>query len=208
MPQLIATLDAVEIHHVHLKRDRTTLGRKPHNHIVLTDSAVSGEHCVFELKGLADVFVQDLGSTNGTYINGQMVQRQQLQDGDIIAIGQVRIEYLTSNENAQESNRTTAMPLESYKAAVVAGARKACLKVLSGSSVGTEIPVVKAVGTFGTPGVALVAIAQRRQGYFVSCMEATITPTLTGVRLTDEPRLMADQDVLVLAGTTLQFVLQ
>ncbi len=208
MPQLIATLDGVEIHHVHIKRDRTTLGRKPYNHIVLTDSAVSGEHCVFELKGLADVFVQDLGSTNGTYINGHMVQKQLLQDGDVIAIGQVRIEYLSSNENPQESNKTTAMPLESYKQAVATGGRKAFLKVLSGSSAGLEIPVVKAVGTFGTPGVAMVAIAQRRQGYFVSCMEATITPTLNGVRLNDEPRLMADQDVLVLAGTTMQFTLQ
>ena len=53
MPQLIASVEGVEIRHVYLTKDRTTLGRRPRNDIVLDNLAVSGEHCVFELEGLA-----------------------------------------------------------------------------------------------------------------------------------------------------------
>src|SRR3954452_6438747 len=98
MPQLIASVEGVQIKHVYLQKDRTTLGRHPDNDIVLDNMVVSGRHCIFELKGLADVFIEDLGSTNGTYINGKMVKRQPLRDGETIAIGNFRIRYLVESE--------------------------------------------------------------------------------------------------------------
>ena len=67
MPQLVLSIEGVEIRRVNLHNNRTTLGRKPHNDIVLPDLVVSGEHCVFILEGLADVTVEDLKSTNGTF---------------------------------------------------------------------------------------------------------------------------------------------
>ena len=69
MPQLVLSIEGVEIRRVNLRNNRTTLGRKPHNDIVLPDLVVSGEHCAFILEGLADVTVEDLRSTNGTYLN-------------------------------------------------------------------------------------------------------------------------------------------
>ncbi len=78
MPQLIASVEGVEIKHVYLHKDWTTLGRRPHNDMVFNNLVVSGEHCVFELEGLADVYVEDLHSTNGTYINGKMIKSRQL----------------------------------------------------------------------------------------------------------------------------------
>ena len=74
MPQLIASVEGVEIKHLYLQKDKTTLGRKPHNDIVFDNMVVSGEHCVFELRGIAEVFIEDLHSTNGTYINGHMIK--------------------------------------------------------------------------------------------------------------------------------------
>ncbi len=207
MPQLITSVDGVEIQRVYLTRDRTSLGRKPHNHIVLTDLAVSGEHCAFELKGLSDVYVEDLGSTNGTYINGKMVRRHLLHDGDVIAIGKFKIRYLSANELTDEG-RTAAMPLDTAVYLSSTGATQASLKVLTGSSAGLELPVVKAVSTFGKPGVAMVVIAHRRHGYFVSCLEANQVPTLNGQPITDEPVLLSDYDVLELAGSTLEFSLK
>ncbi len=206
MPQLIASLDDVEIYRTYLTRDRTSLGRKPHNHIVMTDLAVSGEHCCFELKGLG-VEVHDLGSTNGTYINGRMIDRHVLQEGDVIAIGKFKIHYHSANELTDES-QTTAMALETGVYQASTGALQASLKVLTGSSAGLELPVVKAVSTFGKRGVAMVAIAHRRQGYFISCIEAIQVPTLNGHPISDEPFLLADYDVLELAGTTLEFSLK
>lgn len=206
MPQLIASVDDVEIYRTYLTRERTSLGRKPHNHIVLTDLAVSGEHCVFELKGLG-VEVHDMGSTNGTYINGKMVDRHALQEGDVIAIGKFKIRYHSANELTDESH-TTAMALETGVYHASTGALQACFKVLTGSSAGLELPVVKAVSTFGKRGVAMVAIAHRRQGYFISCMEAIQVPTLNGHPISDDPVLLSDYDVVELAGTTLEFSLK
>ena len=105
MPQLIATVQGVEVKHVHLHKKRTTLGRKADNDIVLDNMVVSGEHCVFELEGLADVYLQDLGSTNGTYVNDRMVkERTRLHDGDVIAIGPYRIKYLQASEEPTASS--------------------------------------------------------------------------------------------------------
>jgi hypothetical protein len=207
MPQLITTAGGVEIHRTYLTRERTTLGRKPHNHIVLTDLAVSGEHCAFELSGLTDVVVIDLGSTNGTYINGAMVRMHLLKEGDVISIGKFKIQYLQANELTDEC-KTASMPLGDFHSHASTGAMQASLKVLSGSSAGLELPVAKAVSTFGQPGVALVAIAHRRQGYYISCMEAIQTPKLNGKAISDEPVLLAEHDVIELAGSALEFSLK
>lgn len=207
MPQLITSVDGVEIQRVYLTLERTTLGRKPHNHIVLTDMAVSGEHCAFELTGLTDVVVFDLNSTNGTYINGAMVRMHLLHDKDVIAIGKFKILYLSANELTDEGN-TFAMPLSSGQAHSNSGAMQASFKVLTGSSAGLELPVYKAVSTFGKRGVAMVAIAHRRHGYFISCIEALVIPKLNGMPITEEPVLLNDFDLIELAGTTLEFTLK
>ncbi len=207
MPQLITTLEGVEIHRTYLTRERTTLGRKPTNHIVLTDLAVSGEHCAFELSGLSDVVLIDLGSTNGTYINGAMVRMHLLHDKDVVSIGKFKIQYFSANELTDEC-KTVSMPLYDPHSHATTGNMHASLKVLSGSSAGLELPVSKAVSTFGKPGVALVAIAHRRQGYYISCMEATQTPKLNGMVISDEPVLLNDHDVIELAGSALEFLLK
>lgn len=207
MPQLITTVDGVEIHRVFLTRERTTLGRKPDNHIVLTDPAVSGNHCIFELTGLSDVVVIDNGSTNGTYINSNMVQMHLLQEGDVIAIAKFKIHYHSTNELTEEG-RTAGMPLGSIDYPSSSGTLQASLKVLTGSSAGLELPVYKAVSTFGKSGVARVAIAHRRQGYYISCIEALQVPTLNGHPIGDEPVLLTDYDVIELAGSTLEFSLK
>src|SRR6476659_8237322 len=112
MPQLIASVEGVEIQHVYLQKDRTTLGRAADNDIVFDNMVVSGHHCVFELKGLADVFIEDLRSTNGTYINGQMVKRQRLRDGEVISIGNFRIQFAAATERPSGFGETAAMKLD------------------------------------------------------------------------------------------------
>ncbi|UUZ63228.1 FHA domain-containing protein [Polaromonas sp. P1-6] len=211
MPQLIASVEGVEIKHVYLKNDRTTLGRRPHNDIVFDNLVVSGEHCVFELKGLADVYIEDCGSTNGTYINGHMIKsRQLLQDGDMITIGNVMVQFLAASEHKQPSSQqdTSVMTLDALGFPGTSGARQASLKVLSGSSAGLEVPVVKAVTTFGQPGVAVVSISHRRDGYYVARMRGKTPPTLNGQPIGPEAIPLAHRDVLNLAGTEMEFLLK
>ena len=205
MPQLIATVEGVEVKHVFLTKDRTTLGRRPHNDIVLNNLAVSGDHCLFELKGLADVFIQDLGSTNGTFVNNvKVVRRQALHDGDLIAIGRFRIEYLMASETPSVFSSTAIQRPDTNST----HPQHASLQVLNGSSAGLEVPVVKTVTTFGKPGVALVAISHRRNGYYVALMDGQVVPTLNGLAITAEPQLLSNLDVLELAGSKLLFLLK
>ena len=66
---------------------------------------VSGHHCEFELGGQAEVYIEDLSSTNGTYIDGKLVKRQRLNDGDVIEIGNFRIQFLEDTERPSAFRR-------------------------------------------------------------------------------------------------------
>ena len=207
MPQLIATVQGVEVKHVFLHKDRTTLGRKPGNDIVLDTMVVSGLHYAFDLVGVADVFLEDLGSTNGTYVNDHMVKsRTRLHDGDVIAIGPFRIKYLQASEQPSSFGETMAMTLDSH--APAQQSMHASFQVMTGSSAGLEVPVVKAVTTFGKPGVTVVSVSHRRTGYFVAHLAGSNVPTLNGRPMGDEPMQLADRDVLDLAGTQMRFQLR
>jgi pSer/pThr/pTyr-binding forkhead associated (FHA) protein len=204
MPQLIASVEGVEVKHVYLSKDRTSLGRHPDNDIVLSNDAVSARHCVFELSGLADVFVEDLGSTNGTFVNNKRVKRQQLRDEDIVAISRFRIRYLSSSgESGFGAAETTAFgPSRSMPAAA-----HASFRVLNGTSEGLEVPVVKAVTTFGRPGVCVVSVSHRLTGYFVAHLDGATAPLLNGVRVSQDPALLLHGDELELGGTRMRFQL-
>lgn len=202
MPQLIASVEGVEIKHVYLQKDRTSLGRAPDNDIVLENMVVSGHHCVFDLKGLADVYIEDLRSTNGTYINGKMVRRQRLRDGDVIAIGNFRIQFLEATDRPSSFGETTAMKIG---ADGTPRQLHAVFQVLNGSSEGLEMPVVKAVTTFGKPGTCVVAVSHRREGFFVAHLDGAQAPTLNGDRVGPDPVMLSDHDVVEISGTRMLF---
>ena len=216
MPQLIASVEGVKIKHFHLEKNRTTLGRKPKNDIVFDNIVVSGEHCAFELKGLADVYVEDMGSTNGTYINGQMLKAKRLlQDGDTISIGNFRIQFIASSQldpeyadSRSDRSETAPLSIDALGLPGTTGAQQASLKLLSGSSAGLEVPIVKAITTFGQVGVAVVAISHRRDGYYIAQMESQVPSQLNGKPIDSSPVPLAHNDILTLAGTEIEFLLK
>ncbi|MGE4244197.1 FHA domain-containing protein, partial [Ramlibacter sp.] len=93
MPKMIVSIDGVVIKEVQLTKDRTTLGRRPYNDIVIDNLAVSGEHAVLQMSG-NEVYLEDLNSTNGTYVNGKAVKKQLLQNNDTVEIGKYKIKYV------------------------------------------------------------------------------------------------------------------
>lgn len=209
MPQLIASIEGVTFKHVNLTRPQTTLGRRPYNDIVFENLVCSGEHCVFHLAD-GEVDVEDLRSTNGTAVNGEKIERRRrLKNGDTIGIGRYRIQFLSSSpepqgyqrtEQLDSGNSTSPTPLESAPPA-------ASFQILSGSSAGLEVPVVKSVTTFGKRGVCVVAVSHRANGFFIAHLEGEQRPTLNGIAV--GPAIaMADGDVLELAGTRMQFSLR
>ena len=106
MGKLVVSLDGVVIKEVQITKDKTSLGRRPYNDIVIDNLAVSGEHAVLQLVG-NDVFIEDLNSTNGTYINGKAVKKQLLQHNDTVEIGKYKIKFLV--EEGSDYERTMIM---------------------------------------------------------------------------------------------------
>ena len=94
MAKLILSMETTMLKEVPLTKERTTIGRKPHNDIQIDNLAISGEHAVV-ITILNDSFLEDLGSTNGTFVNGQSVKKHFLQNGDTIELGKYRLKFVS-----------------------------------------------------------------------------------------------------------------
>lgn len=232
MPKMIVSIDGVVIKEVQLTKDRTTLGRRPYNDIVIDNLAVSGEHAAILMVG-GEVFIEDLGSTNGTFINGKAVKKQLLQNGDTIEVGKYRIKFIHEKAAAGFEKTmvikpgTAGMPVPGAAAPAMtpmpsvggapaamptmpategAAGPNASIKVLSGAAAGRSVPLVKVVTTIGKPGVAVAAITKRPNGFVIALIEGTTKPTINNQPIGSEPTTLNDGDVLELAGTQMQFV--
>jgi pSer/pThr/pTyr-binding forkhead associated (FHA) protein len=94
MAKLILSMETTMLKEIPLIKERTTIGRKPHNDIQIDNLAISGEHAVV-ITILNDSFLEDLGSTNGTFVNGQSVKKHFLKNGDTIELGKYRLKYVS-----------------------------------------------------------------------------------------------------------------
>ncbi|MBC7623379.1 MAG: FHA domain-containing protein [Aeromicrobium sp.] len=92
MAKLILSVDGTVLKEISLAKERTTLGRKPHNDIQVDNLAVSGEHAAI-ITILNDSFIEDLNSTNGTLVNGKPIKKHFLQNNDVIEIGKHKLKY-------------------------------------------------------------------------------------------------------------------
>ena len=92
MAKLILSMDGLVLKEIPLTKERTTIGRKPHNDIQIDNLAVSGEHAAI-ITILNDSFIEDLGSTNGTMVNGKPIKKHFLQNNDVVEIGKHKLKY-------------------------------------------------------------------------------------------------------------------
>ncbi|HVL45689.1 MAG TPA: FHA domain-containing protein [Acidovorax sp.] len=211
MPRMIVSIDGVVIKEVQLTKERTTLGRRPYNDIVIDNLAVSGEHAVLHMAG-QDVEIEDLGSTNGTYVNAKAVKRQELRNGDTVEVGKYKIRFLQDAEG-QNFEKTMIfkpgmVPHAAAAARPVAAAPapvSAVIRVLSGTAAGREVSLQKVVTTIGKPGVAVASITKRHQGFVLAHVEGPDMPLLNGAAIGASPVPLKHGDRLELAGTEMQF---
>ena len=196
MPTLIVTLDGATVQEITLTKERTTLGRRPYNDVLIDNLAVSGEHAVFHYAN-GRVEVEDRHSTNGTYVNGQAVQRQRLQHGDVLGIGKHVLRFV---DNSAPAIATTTTPQGAAKTATV--------RVLSGPGNGRDIPLTKIVTTIGKPGVAVASITQRLHGHVLAHVEGASLPVVNGTMMGAQPLPLSDGDRIALAGIEMEFLLR
>jgi len=99
MAKLILSVDGQVLKEFALSKERTLIGRKPHNDIQIDNLAVSGEHAAI-ITILNDSFIEDLGSTNGTMVNGKPVKKHFLQNNDVVEIGKHKLKYFNDAPTA------------------------------------------------------------------------------------------------------------
>ena len=211
MPRMIVSIDGVIIKEVQLTKERTTLGRRPYNDIVIDNLAVSGEHAVIHMVD-QDVEIEDLGSTNGTYVNAKSVKRQELRNGDTVEVGKYKIRFLHDAEGPSFEKTMIFKP--GMVPPISAAARPApaaptpvaaVIRVMSGAAAGREVSLQKVVTTIGKPGVAVASITRRHQGFVLAHVEGPDMPLLNGASIGAAPVPLKHGDRLELAGTEMQF---
>jgi hypothetical protein len=99
MAKLILSVDGQVLKEFNLSKERTLIGRKAHNDIQIDNLAVSGEHAAI-ITILNDSFIEDLGSTNGTMVNGKPIKKHFLQNNDVVEIGKHKLKYFNDAPTA------------------------------------------------------------------------------------------------------------
>ena len=204
MAKLIITLDGAVIREFTLTKERTTIGRKPSNDIQLDDATVSGQHAAVQL--LQHAYVEDLGSTNGTFLNGKQINKRMLNHGDVIKIGQHEFKFI--EERTQDFEATVVMKAQAAPAPGQAPRPDAKIRILNGPKAGELLPLAKSYTTVGKPGVQVAVIARRAQGFFLTPMSGVGAgkPTLLNNEAVGaESRPLKEGDVIEVAGTRMEF---
>lgn len=232
MAKLTLSVDGVLVKEMSLTKERITIGRKPHNDLVIDNLAVSGEHAVI-ITILNDCFLEDLGSTNGTFVNGHPVKKHFLQNADVIELGKYKLKFSTDTSptelpaekislarrrdemNAADS-ATASPPKEEGSETNVAtmplavdgaSAGQAMVRLLDGPHAGRELRLNKALTTLGVTGGQVAVITRRPHGYFLTHVQGAQFPILNGEALGPEARLLSHHDIFELSGTQMEFLL-
>ena len=148
MAKLILSMDGLVLKEIPLAKERTTIGRKPHNDIQIDNLAVSGEHAVI-VTILNDCFLEDLGSTNGTLVNGNSVKKHILQNNDVIEIGKYKMKYVIDAATASAA----AAPNEDFEKTMVMRAPKAVAAAPKPAAPAAPAPVAAAPAAAPKPAM-------------------------------------------------------
>lgn len=127
MARLILSLDSQVLAEYNMSKERYTIGRLPDNDVRIDNPAVSGHHSLI-INILNDSFLEDLNSTNGTYVNGKLIKKHALQHGDVITIGHHQLRFSdqhTSEPEQDEFEKTMVIPAGQQNAEQLARAEQA-----------------------------------------------------------------------------------
>jgi pSer/pThr/pTyr-binding forkhead associated (FHA) protein len=231
MARLILSLDGQVMAEYNMNKERYTVGRLPDNDIRIDNPAVSGHHSLI-INILNDSFLEDLNSTNGTYVNGKLIKKHALQHGDVITVGHHQLRFVEDDDAQQDEFEKTMViqpsqrPIEKIQTArataesagstatrraLPEGAvanKKAKLQVLSGAFAGRELELTKALTTLGRPGVQVAAITRRSDGFYIVHVDSDAPenyPLVNGTPIGAQARRLVDNDVIQLAGVKMGF---
>ncbi len=217
-----------------LNQEETTIGRKPENDIHIDNLAVSGRHArVLMIGGKA--ILEDLGSTNGTFVNNKRITKHVLQHGDQVLIGKhtltfVHIEEAARPAPAQEPepdpDKTMIITPQARAAMMPGGESKApamplaAVQIISGSLVGKSYDLSASLTSIGkgdnckirvkgfTVGKQAAVITRRPTGYHITHLEGLAKPKVNGEAVSEEPRTLKDGDIIEIGDTKMEFFIK
>ena len=189
------TLNGEVLDEFRIAKPRTTVGRRASNDIVIDHRGVSGEHAAL-VQSPQGLLVQDLQSTNGTYVNEQAIEQQLLRPGDVIGIGRYQLQVVGASPPAAGAGAP---------AGAGSAMQHAVVRVLDGAACGREVLLTKDRTTFGKPGLLVVAIDRQDEGHVLNQIEGKALVRVNGVPLPPTGVRLHDGDLIDLTGTRLQF---
>lgn len=226
MAKLVLTLNGAVVGNHFIEKSRVTIGRRSSNDICIDDVGVSKEHAVIQTVGNDHIF-EDLGSTNGSTLDGERITKHILQNGDTVMLGAYQLKYANVKANPEmDYDRTMmidtadreigAVPQSAGKDAPhvsVSTARSSlrenfplgAVKGIKGEFAGQKIELKRPLKTFGTPGVQVAVILRRPSGYFLAHVEGAKTARVNGKAIGEEPYTLQDSDVIEVGQEKFKF---
>lgn len=220
MAKFVIKLNNSIVDHVELRQGDMKIGRKSSCDIHLDNLSVSGEHVnIFTIGD--DSFVQDLGSTNGTYVNNKKITKHHLKNEDQVAIGKYRLTFISDvvrepadfaktvaiTGPSSSSSDTPSAPAPAKKTPVVAPGGAALISLSGGSTPGKRTELIKTVTNLGKAGRHGGTITRAPDGYLLAPGDDE-TPKLNGRKLSGKNIKLRNGDIIEVAGTRLQFHLK
>lgn len=226
MAKLVVKFNNDVVDHIEIRQGDMKVGRKPGCDVLIDNLAVSGEHANIFTVG-DDSFIQDLNSTNGTFINSKRITKHHLRDGDTVTIGKHSLIYFSENvtEETEDFAKTviinpaarenTIPPTAPRPAAAEATQRspksaaawQGTIFVLGGPNSGRRIDLTKAVTNLGKTGRHAGIITRTDDGYMLTAGEGE-RPVLNGRPVSPAGAKLKNGDIIDVAGTRLQFYLK
>jgi len=217
-----------------LDKETMNIGRKNDNEIHLDNLAVSSHHARI-ITILNDSFIEDTNSTNGTYLNGALIKKQVLKDGDIIKIGKHEIKYINEESAVGEDFEKTMIinpdadgmqetegskDIDRSVGKIVAEITSADsgkksqpvarVRLLSGTNTGRELELTKVLTTLGKPGVQVAAITRRPSGYFLIHIDGGDNgkrPLVNNSEIGSRAQELHSNDEIEVAGVKMVFLI-
>lgn len=219
--KLILTLDGSIIREYPVEKPSLSIGRKHENDIQINDLTVSGRHALITSQGGKE-YVEDLGSTNGTLVNGKYINKETLGHGNIIQIGHHLFTYFTDAQEVYEPTMFIAAEHDETQIVLpewemdkdsinLRGQPLGALRKINDPFGHPGIEMRKTYSTLGFQGKKVALINRGSKGYNIvgissnRSRRATDIPLLNGKELTNDPKPLNEKDIISIAGVDMEF---
>lgn len=195
MAKLVLSSEGEIIDEFSMENDIFTIGRQSDNDIQIESTSVSSYHTRLVRIG-HEIFLEDLNSTNGTYVNSDKVSKCILENNDVVTTGTHHLKVTEHNPEAEEAEEMLQ-------------ADAPCLRVIEGEKSDARISLNGGITTLGNPGEHVAAVTRRSDGYYflhVDGGDNRIETLLNGKKVNADGAALKEHDVLEVAGTKMEFI--